>query len=189
MIALEVRTYGVADLSASLMRAGDRLHDAQVAIATEGAELLEAETKRQIQADDLLFRRRLLNSIESKVRDEGKTVSALTYSEEPYAIVMEDGRAPGGKQPPTDDMIPWVVKRIGVAGARLSGRARSSARNPGAVERAVRGLAFVVARSIARKGIRARKFFEKAAREVEALLPRIADRIVTKFADDFEAGK
>lgn len=61
---------------------------------------------------------------------EGSAVSSLVYG-----LPIERGRTPGGKMPPIDAIEFWVRRKLGVT--------KNS-----------RGVAFVIARSIAKKGFR-----------------------------------
>lgn len=57
------------------------------------------------------------------------------FNSSPYASVIEEGRRPGARQPPTSAILPWVRRKLGVRG------------------KAANGVAFVVARAIGRDGI------------------------------------
>lgn len=88
---------------------------------------------------------RLRQSIVTEVNHVGSSIigkvgSSLTN--EIYPNVMEHGRAPG-KMPPPKALERWVHLQLGVPN-----------------EQAL-GVAYVVARSIARKGIKGRKFMEQ----------------------------
>lgn len=61
------------------------------------------------------------------------------YNSSPYAPFVENGRRAGARMPPPAALVPWVERHFGVTGA------------------AARGLAFVIARRIAQRGIRARR--------------------------------
>lgn len=60
-----------------------------------------------------------------------------------YAQYVESGRRAGARMPPFDVILKWVTKKFGVAGAN--------------------DLAWKIRSSIAKKGIRARPFSDKAA--------------------------
>lgn len=68
-----------------------------------------------------------------------------------YASVIEEGRRPGSKMPPIDEIARWVLRKGLVKGRR--GVAR---------EKAARGIAFVIARGIARKGMKPRHILAKS---------------------------
>lgn len=72
-----------------------------------------------------------------EVRDGHAIVSDL------HMLVMEEGRQPNSTMPPVAPLERW--------GWRVLGQ---------------RGLGFVLARSIARKGIKPRRFFERAIRQI-----------------------
>lgn len=90
----------------------------------------------------------LINSIQI-IRDFRPPVfSGGIETNLPYAIVQEEGRTPGEKAPPTFAIERWITRH------------RATFEFKGAKE--LRSLAFVVARSIGKKGFKG-KFFFKAA--------------------------
>lgn len=112
------------------------------------------------------WRGNLADSMTSRVTSFGSQVvgevrSSITNS--PYPLVMEYGRRAGAKPPPVAAIRPWVADKLGDA-----------------------SLAFVVARSIGRKGIKPRKFLWKAflARQADvvALFQRAVENIAAKLA-------
>lgn len=71
---------------------------------------------------------------------------AVVYNPTKYAGVLELGRRPGGKQPPTSVLIDWVIRK-GLVGNK-PGRTKVSKS-----QRAeARGIAFVIARKMKEKG-------------------------------------
>lgn len=66
------------------------------------------------------------------------------YNEHPAAPVIEDGRRPGAKQPPVDALVPWVRRKLHVT------------------KQEAKGIAYVVARAIGKRGLRARKVLGRA---------------------------
>ena len=65
-----------------------------------------------------------------------------------YYSVMEEGRRPGGKMPPPRELHGWM-RRHGIP----------------------LGMAFVIARSIARRGIKGRFFMRQAAQSIHKKMP------------------
>ncbi len=116
----------------------------------------------------------LVNSIQVDPMRASGTGGPLTewtgrvFSSVPHAIVMEKGRRPGAAGPPSSALIPWVERAIRrgalkVEGVRTPGVVKGARKVRGRVarkritfrgnERAkIRSLAFVIARSIHRKG-------------------------------------
>ena len=88
----------------------------------------------------------------------GPTPDVLTRT-----VVMEHGRRPGARRPPIDAIERWVHRKGLADGFSKQGRRR---KKKGQANRE-RGIAFAIARSIAKKGIKARRFYARAA-------PRIA---------------
>jgi hypothetical protein len=121
-----------------------------------------------------VFRGRLRGSIASQVIREGpgSIVGKVgsTLKDEEYPAVMEFGRRPGAKMPPPSALERWVHLVLGVPTSEA------------------RGVAFTVARGIARKGIKGRRFmrrgFEASKGKIkdyfDQALQRIADRLAVK---------
>lgn len=97
------------------------------------------------------------------------------------AAVMEKGRRPGGRWPPRDALERWVrQKNLSDEGRFRKGRA---VRTKGWQSRA-RSIAFLIARSIVRKGIAARRFFARAEGPVRAKVgPLVAAGISRALRD------
>lgn len=148
-----------------------RLHQAPQIIESEltramheGTLSIEAAAKGNVPQDT----RTLFRSIASKVEPLGAggvrgLVGVLTGPAASYARVVEEGRAPGSRPPPTAPIAAWL-KRKG--------------RDP--------TLAYVVARAIGKRGIKARPYlrpaFEAGRGNVEAAFNRARDRIVSRLS-------
>jgi hypothetical protein len=81
-----------------------------------------------------------------------------------YPLVMERGRAPGSRMPPVEAIAFWAQRKL-----RLS-----------VVE--ARRAAFLIARAIARKGIRARRYFERGGAAALPTVRIIMNRMVAAIA-------
>lgn len=85
-----------------------------------------------------------------------------------HMLVMDEGRRPGAAMPPVAPIERWARRKLGQ-----------------------RGLGYVIARSIARKGIKPRRFFAAAIRQVTVIekpkldrdVGRIVRRIVRQSVD------
>lgn len=76
----------------------------------------------------------------------------------PHAVNVHEGRSPGSRRPPIAALVPWVERKLGVSGAEA------------------RSVAFLVARAIGRRGIRANPFLREPVREaLPTLAPRLAE--------------
>ena len=76
----------------------------------------------------------------------------------PHMIVMDQGRRPGQKMPPVDAIQDWVTRRAGRGQIRLSGGATDRVKQ-------ARGIAWAIARAIAKNGIEGRKYIEKSTQK------------------------
>jgi len=81
-----------------------------------------------------------------------------------YAPVMEHGRHPGGRMPPPQALAGW---------ARRHGFGTSA------------GMLFVLARSIARRGIKGRFFMKKATEAGRTALPRLVSQAVANMESEW----
>jgi hypothetical protein len=77
---------------------------------------------------------------------------ARVYNDRPYAGVVEHGRR-RGKFPPIDEIARWAQRKLTVRSA--SKRSKTGYRRM--KESEARGVAFVIARAIARRGLKGRK--------------------------------
>lgn len=115
---------------------------------------------------------RLRGSIGSKVEEFGSTIVGRVGSslrDEVYPQVMEFGREPG-KMPPSRELERWVHLKLGVPNDKAP------------------GVAFLIARKIAKKGIKGRRFmaqgFQKTKGRVAGFFRRALELITKDLAHD-----
>lgn len=101
----------------------------------------------------------LIRSIQSEVRP----LSARVYTPLTYALTMEEGRRPGAKMPPPDALVGWIRRH----GLTVS--------------------PFVLARSIARRGIRGRFFMKAAKQAVQGAMPRFISEAAARIQARWKA--
>lgn len=79
-----------------------------------------------------------------------------------HAVYVEYGRRAGARMPPVSALIPWVMKKFGVPYKRA------------------RGIAFAVAKKIARRGIKARKIMtnENYKRHLDATYTKACRQVL-----------
>ena len=87
------------------------------------------------------------------ITSEAKPTTARVYTTLAYARVMEEGRKPGGRMPPPDALRGWM-RRHGMANVAP----------------------FVLARAIARRGIKGRFFMRAAFQKVQRSMPALIER-------------
>jgi len=139
---------------------GDRVvKDETVKAMTRSVVSIEADAKRRVPTDT----HNLQRSITHEVVSPSTSVIGRAGTNQPYAEAVEFGRSAGSAPPPPDALLGWM-RRKGIDAE----------------------LAFVVARSIGRKGIRPRPFMKpgydvnrlKISRELgSALMERIMKRV------------
>lgn len=82
------------------------------------------------------------------------------YNTDPKAPIIEDGRRAGARMPPVNALIPWVKRK----GLGRKGRLKKLG------DQALRGVAWAVARSIAKRGLRAHHVFRGAGAEIDRIV-------------------
>lgn len=141
----------IQDLPKALRERSQKRYAAAVKAIQVGAALhAPAEIQASIDAtqprapvDRAEYRR----SWQTRSTDDG----AQVYSTSPYASVIEWGRRPGARMPPVKAIAAWVARKGLVSGRTQSDR-----------EGAAAGLAFAIARKIARQGLPAKRVLERA---------------------------
>ena len=113
----------------------------------------------------------LRNSIFTSYTSSDRSFKGEVSTALPYAVVMEEGRTPGGKFPPMNAIARWVqLKGIDVRikqafNLKLKGQAL------------LRAATFLVARKIAVSGIPPKKFFEIAFLNARRTLERVNEAL------------
>ena len=87
---------------------------------------------------------------------------AEVRNDAPYAAIIEGGRRAGAAMPPRHVMVAWAQRRLGLS-----------------VKEAKR-IAFVLARAIARRGLKPRKILENAIPEISAAAREEMNREIQK---------
>lgn len=133
---------------------------------------------------------RLKNSIGSEVREEGigsvigKVGSSL--KDEEYPAVMEFGREPGS-MPPPDALVRWVHVK-GLAGVRSI---KTHRRLGGKKQQADEDMqvAWMIARAIARRGIKGRFYMKRGLEAGKGGIPRIFKRETDLLMEELSIGR
>lgn len=100
-----------------------------------------------------------------------RTVHGRVFSSLPHAIVMEEGRTPGARMPPLPAIALWAQRKLGLG-----------------VEEA-EAAAYVIARSIARKGIEGRHFAQKAVDQSGAQIDAIFEMFAQELVSRLQGGR
>ncbi|HYW90704.1 MAG TPA: HK97 gp10 family phage protein [Chloroflexota bacterium] len=139
-------------------------------------EQMERDMRRTLQASLLLIEadartlapqdtRRLSGSINNQITGTFPSLVGEVGPGVRYGRFVEFGRRAGARMPPVDALIGWVRRHWHPIEERRRGVSRST----------LRGEAFVLARSIARRGIQPQPFMQRAYQQNRS-------RIVTGFA-------
>lgn len=146
--------------------------------------LIEGDARRGAPQDT----RRLSGSINHQITGTYPRLVGQVGPNVRYGIVMERGRRPGQRMPPVNALIPWVRRHFVPRGASIAGRFPGRRRNAAwrGRDSELRSLAFVVARSIARKGIPAQPYMRPAydgnLARIEAAFRSIGVRVTAYLA-------
>lgn len=121
----------------------------------------------------------LMGSVFSEMRGTAAEIHGVVAVSPPadrYALVVETGRRPGARMPPAEALILWVRQKLSTgigAAATVTGKSGKPQRSRGKAGSAERALAFVVARSIGRKGFPGVHMFERAFQEQQQNVQQI----------------
>ncbi|HEX6038044.1 hypothetical protein [Longimicrobium sp.] len=163
-------TVGITISGGRLGDPGPVLERELLRMATEAVALLEGAVKRGVPIGVTEAGR---GSIAGEVNRgrvlPGQPIAAVG-SPLKHVAVINDGRRPGQRPPPSQALTLWVRRKIRVA-HEPAGRGRTNTRPLTDAE--VRHLAIIIARSIGRKGIQGRQFFEAAIDDNWSTLERI----------------
>jgi len=114
------------------------------------------------------FRGRLTSSMLSRVTHDARGVVGEVYSsitDSVYPLVMEYGRRKGAKPPPVAAITPWVIAKFGDA-----------------------SLAYVIARSIGKKGIKGHFFLKRAYQRSRAEVIGLFEVATARLANKLSIG-
>jgi hypothetical protein len=85
------------------------------------------------------------------------------YNAAPYSPIIEGGRRPGARMPPPRVLEGWVRRRLGISGKEA------------------KGVAFVVARAIAKRGLQARRVLGSSIPKIDhAIFQGIKEAVTGK---------
>lgn len=121
----------------------------------------------------------LLASVFSEMRGTPAAVHGVVAVSPPadrYALVVEMGRTPGARMPPPSALILWVRQKLGnaiTAVATVTGKGGKTQRSKAKAKSAEEGLAFLIARSIGKKGFPGVHMFERAFTEQQQNVQQI----------------
>lgn len=94
-------------------------------------------------------------------------VLAIEFNAE-HSFYVENGRKPGGKHPPPNEIVGWVARKFNLPGKNSSIETlKSKAKNGDSKARELLQLVYLVGRSIANNGFKGKKFAERHAHFIE----------------------
>ena len=111
----------------------------------------------------------------SRVKSERvNALSARAFVDVDYGVVVEKGRRPNKRQPPTTALIRWMKKTR--QGSSYYAGLRSQYKNI-----SLKGAAFILARSIGKKGFPANPFFNRGVTKTQPVYNKEAEKLLTKI--------
>lgn len=188
-----------ATLSGPLFESGtpSRALREMVKAVEQGALILETEIRNKLKGNERnfgIFTGRLFNAIQRQAATiSGDTIQAVV-SPGPlkYAVVINEGRGAGKRQPPVEAIMLWLRKKgrfVSIATSlRAKGTTKADAKK--SAESGLRSAAFVIARAIGKRGFASPftsglHFVERgtqaASARVQEVLERGRDRYVSAW--------
>jgi hypothetical protein len=173
---IRVETIGFQALSSKL--SGIKLLGPPVRkMFQEATTELQRDVRSYVHVDTGKLQRSIVKTVSrSKI-----PLTAKVYSRLHQANPIEAGRGAGKSSPPSSALVGWVRRHGFGAGVRQSVKTQRYSRAGGA--QTVEQAAFLLARSIGRKGIRAERMFKQAATTFKGKM----DRYISQAAHDIEA--
>lgn len=110
--------------------------------------IVESRAKLNLTDMEAVDVGRLRGSVTHVVTRDGSDLAVFVGTNVRYALPVHNGRRAGAKMPPVDDILDWA-RRKHIVDATMT-------------ESEQRGVAFVIARSISKRGINARPFLLEA---------------------------
>lgn len=105
-------------------------------------------------------------SIFGEVQESPGLFRGVVSSPFPHAIVIEEGRQPGQRMPPPSALIPWVGRFLDIEEGQT-----------------VEGVAFLVAKSIGRKGFEGKHMFAEGFAASRSEVTRIFERVGLRISN------
>lgn len=149
------------------------------AYLTTSSKMLEAEVSKRIPVNTGATRGALFSSVRGTAVGRGEAVVSLPVE---HADVLEFGSKP--HWPPMAPIELWVRQRFRDKLGSIRLAVKSMKQTSGATQaRAIRSLAFLVARAIARRGTKALHMFAAAERGLKpAIIGSMYDEMLKKIA-------
>ena len=148
------------------MRANMKIHNAErvaahIANPNRLARPMHTMLERVAAAGERAAREGSPDSVARSMQSEVRGLHASVYSTHPAAYVIDSGRRAGAQMPPPDAIRAWLASK------------------------GITARTFVVARAIARRGIRGRFFRRAAQQAMQRALPGELARLNDSLAQDF----
>lgn len=122
----------------------------------------------------------LINSITYKISDK-----EIVFIADSYGIYVLNGRKPGAKQPPLQPIIDWLrVKKIPIGGGKMKAMVKRGKK--GHTDAQIKGMAFVIARSIGKKGIKALDYTTPINQSREQVLEEVRQYYIDKIKNSIK---
>jgi hypothetical protein len=165
-LVLDVSVSGLEETAASV-DAYPQFVSQELNMAMESAlQLLESQVAARTPKNTGQLRQSITHQILSPFPN---LVGQVMSPDVPKAFVMEEGRRPGAKFPPVDAIKLWVVRKLGIPPEEAD------------------GVAFVIARSIARKGIEGRHMFQEGLEVSEPHINQLFNEAIARSVQRFNA--
>lgn len=132
------------------------------AAMNESVTYIQAEVQKGTPVDMGILRGSIFTEIRGTAIPDMTGIIASPLS---YAGFVERGRKPGSKPPPVDALLTWVERHLQphVLAVSIKTRRATKVMIGDQKTKAIRGVAFLVARAIGKRGIKGKFMFRNAA--------------------------
>jgi len=162
-LVLDIELQGLADVAADVEGYPQSVsHELTVAMESSLSFL-----KGQVTVRTPVNTGKLRASITHSITSQFPNLIGVVGSPLPYAPVMEEGRRPGAKMPPVGAIQHWVIRKLGIRGKE--GRA----------------IAWLIARSIAKKGIEGKHMFQEGFEASEPTINQLFNEAIARSVARF----
>jgi bacteriophage HK97-gp10 putative tail-component len=107
-------------------------------------------------------------SWQAKKLDNG----AVIFNDAPYAAIIENGRRPGSRPPPSDVIFKWLEQKL-----------RGQVKNRRDRVKAAKGMAFVIARAIGKRGLPAHRVMARTRVRLNRLVQAEVAGVLSSMRD------
>jgi hypothetical protein len=138
---------------------------------TRALDTMADETVKNVVMEAPKASGQLINHVKS---ERVNALSARAFVDVDYGVVVEKGRRRNKRQPPIDALINWMKRSA-------QGSAYYNALKSSYKRITYKSAAYVLARSIGKKGIKANPFFHRGVKKTESVYLHEAEKLMDRI--------